>query len=116
MQYSPGLLRFLPRHQGTKELDPTCYHCCVGDLDGLTPLAAGREAEVFLRPDGSVLKLMRSPEYQSRVEREAAALETLAGGGRLAPRLVDVVTIAGRPGLVLEQIAGTDLLTLLARQ
>jgi aminoglycoside phosphotransferase (APT) family kinase protein len=83
--------------------------------DELTPLAAGREAEVFLRPDGAVLKLMRSPEYEDRAEREAAALETLAGG-HLAPRLVDVVWIDGRPGLVLERIAGTDLLTLLMRQ
>ena len=85
----------------------------VGALDGLVPLGAGREAEVFLRPDGSVLKLMRSPDHRLRVEREAAALRTLAGPRHLAPRLHEVVTVDGRPGLVSERIVGTDLMSLL---
>jgi aminoglycoside phosphotransferase (APT) family kinase protein len=85
----------------------------MGALDGLVPLGAGREAEVFLRPDGSVLKLMRSPDHHLRVEREAAALRTLAGPRHLAPRLREVVTVDGRPGLVAERIVGTDLLSLL---
>src|SRR5207244_2376431 len=95
-----------------------CVRCVLsprimGGLDGLVPLGAGREAEVFLRPDGSVLKLMRSPDHQLRVEREAAALQTLAGPRHLAPRLREVVTVDGRPGLVAERIVGTDLLSLL---
>ena len=85
----------------------------MGALDGLVPLGAGREAEVFLRPDGSVLKLMRSPNHQLRVEREAAALRTLAGPRHLAPRLREVVTVDGRPGLVTERVVGTDLMSLL---
>jgi hypothetical protein len=88
----------------------------VGIPEELTPLAGGREAEVFLRPDGSVLKLWRSPDYGPRAEREAAALRTLAGKERLAPRLLDVVTVDGRPGLVAERIEGVDLLTLLSKQ
>ena len=88
----------------------------MGELDGFTPLATGREAEVFMRPDGAALKLMRSADSRDRVEREAAALETLAENGHLAPRLIDVVTVEGRPGLVLERIPGVDLLTLMMRQ
>jgi hypothetical protein len=39
--------------------------------------AEGRTADVLLRPDGSVLKLMRDPDAMPLIEREAAALETV---------------------------------------
>ena len=46
---------------------------------GLVPLAEGREDEqVFVRPDGNVVKVMRSVEQEPRVHREAAALQALA--------------------------------------
>lgn len=81
-----------------------------------TLLAEGREAEVFLQSDGTVLKLMREPSYESRVRREAAALKTLQAQGHAAPVVVDIVTVDDRPGLVMERIEGTDLLTLLGRR
>jgi hypothetical protein len=40
-------------------------------------LGEGREAEVFLQADGSVLKLMRDADHASRVGREAAACSAL---------------------------------------
>jgi aminoglycoside phosphotransferase (APT) family kinase protein len=88
----------------------------MGGLEGLVLLAAGREADVFVRPDGLLVKLMRSPDFATRVDREAAALTTLAGMGHLAPRLEAAVNLDGRPGLVIERIEGLDLLTLLTRR
>jgi aminoglycoside phosphotransferase (APT) family kinase protein len=85
-------------------------------MEGLVPLAAGREAEVFVRPDGLLVKLVRSPDFAIRVDREAAALRALAGMGHLAPRLEAVVNLDGRPGLVIERVEGVDLLTLLMRR
>lgn len=81
----------------------------------LVLLAQGREAEVFLQSDGSVLKLMREPAYGSRVDREAAALRALNNYGYPAPALLGLVTIDGRPGLVMERIPGGNLLMLLGR-
>lgn len=84
--------------------------------EGLTLLAQGREAEIFLRPDGNVLKLMRQPEWANRTEREAAALEALHGDGLAAPEAHGTVTVDGRPGLVMERVDGVDLLTMLGRR
>ncbi len=79
-------------------------------------MAAGREADVFVRPDGLLVKLMRSPNFAIRVDREATALRALAGMGHLAPRFEAVVNLDGRPGLVIERVEGVDLLTLLTRR
>jgi Ser/Thr protein kinase RdoA (MazF antagonist) len=73
-------------------------------------LAAGREADVFVHGDTTVLKLWRDPGYAGRPRTEAAALRALEAAGHLAPRAIDVVTVDGRPGLVLERVDGTDLL------
>ena len=78
-------------------------------------LAEGREAEVFLQPDGRVLKLWRDADHGDRAEREAAALRTLTAAGVPAPRLFDSVTVDGRPGLVVEHVDGLNLLAVLRR-
>jgi Ser/Thr protein kinase RdoA (MazF antagonist) len=79
-------------------------------------LAQGRQAEVFGQPDGTVLKLLRRSSDEPQLRREIAALSALARQGLAAPVVLDVVTIDGRPGVVMERIAGTDLLELLARR
>ena len=71
-------------------------------------LAEGREAEVFLQPDGTVLKLLRDPGAGDRVAREAAALTALAAGDYPAPTLVRTTTVDGRPGLVTTFVDGSD--------
>lgn len=81
-------------------------------MDGLTLLGQGREAEVFGLPDGSVLKLMRDAAQQSALDREAAALASLAAGDDLAPKVRGRVSVTGRPGLVLDRVNGPDLLSL----
>lgn len=90
---------------------PHCYKRVVTGGPGLPLLAEGREAEVFLRPDGTVLKLLRHPAMADRARREHAALAALNAHGTLAPRCMATVEVDGRPGLVLERVAGPDLLT-----
>jgi hypothetical protein len=91
-------------------------HLAVEGDGELVRLAEGREAEVFLRPDGSVLKLMRDPAFEPRVHTEAAVLELLDDQEHLAPRCFGVVTLEGKPGLVEERIVGVDLATLMGRR
>jgi hypothetical protein len=92
---------------------PYCYKRIVTGGHGLTLLAEGREAEVFLRPDGTVLKLLRHPAMAERATREAAALGALNAHGTLAPRCIATVEMDGRPGLVLERVPGPDFLTVM---
>jgi Ser/Thr protein kinase RdoA (MazF antagonist) len=76
-------------------------------------LGEGREAEVYARGADAVVKLYR-PGYHGH-QAEASALAQLDGHG-IAPGLLDVVDHDGRRGLVLERVAGSDMLTLLQRR
>ena len=84
----------------------------TGD-DGRILLAQGREAEVFLQADGTVLKLMRNPDWDELVRREATALNVVRASGHGGLKVYGIVTVGGRPGLVVDRITGTDLLTAL---
>ncbi|MDR7385693.1 phosphotransferase family protein [Promicromonospora iranensis] len=89
-------------------------HSTTGEDAGIGPrLGAGREAEVYAWGVDAVLKLYR-PGYAGH-RAEAAALAGLTGHD-IAPELVDVVEHRGRPGLVLERVAGSDLLDQLRRR
>jgi len=79
-------------------------------------LAEGREAEVFLQPDGTVLKLWRDPGSGDRAGRESAALTALRSAACRVPASLGTVEVAGRPGLLLERVEGEDLLALLGRR
>ena len=83
---------------------------------GLVPLAKGREAEVFVREDGDVVKVMFSASQEPRVLREAAALQALADREHLAPAFREITEVDGRPALVTERVAGEDFLTLLSKK
>jgi aminoglycoside phosphotransferase (APT) family kinase protein len=85
----------------------------AGDPE-LTKIAEGREAELFLLPDGRVLRLVRAgmPHAEERVRLEATALAAAADAGAPVPAVFERVTRDGRPGLVMERLDGRDLLTL----
>jgi len=72
-----------------------------------SPIAAGKEAELFLFGTG-VLKLTRRPGDRGPAEREAANLAAVAPLG-LAPAPGSIVEIDGRWGLVMERIAAPTL-------
>lgn len=76
-------------------------------------LAEGREAEVFLQPDGRVLKLWRLPDDRPKAEREQTVCKLLAP---LAPTVHTLVDVDGRPGLVMDRIEGDSLLAGLQRR
>lgn len=77
----------------------------------MTLLAQGREAEVFLLPDGSVLKLLRLPEWNHLVEREVTALNALRDHSVRAPQVLRTTMVDGRAGLVMDRLEGSDLLS-----
>jgi Ser/Thr protein kinase RdoA (MazF antagonist) len=79
-------------------------------------IAQGREAEVFDRGDGTVLKLFRVGMEGARAGVEAAALAAVAASGVEAPPVVELVTVDGRAGIVLGRVDGTDLLSILERR
>jgi aminoglycoside phosphotransferase (APT) family kinase protein len=76
-------------------------------------LGAGREADVYAYGDGAVLKLYR-PGFDGH-RAEAATLRALDGRA-VAPKLLGVIESDGRTGVVVERVAGPDLLTLLQRR
>lgn len=82
----------------------------------LKKVAEGREAEMFAWEDGKILRLLRDPSAHARNQRQAAAMEAARSKGVRVPAVMEVTTVLGRPGLVMERISGVDLLTLIGRQ
>jgi aminoglycoside phosphotransferase (APT) family kinase protein len=88
-----------------------------GSSDALgTLIADGRQAEVFLRTDGTVLKLFRAAGEAPAAAREADVLSALPALGVRAPRLVAQVTVDGRPGIVMERVDAPDWLRVLGQR
>ena len=76
-------------------------------------LGEGREAQVYARGTDTVVKLYRSGFGGHR--NESLALTALEGHA-VAPLLVETVHCGERVGLVVERLAGSDVLTLVQRQ
>jgi Phosphotransferase enzyme family len=79
-------------------------------------LNEGREADIFDWGGGRVLRLYRSVTADLEARYQADLLRQLAGLGLRVPRVYEVVTVMGRPGIVMERLDGADLLTDLARR
>jgi Ser/Thr protein kinase RdoA (MazF antagonist) len=82
----------------------------------LERLGAGRAAEVFAWDEGTAVKLSREAGGRSSVETEAAALSAARNAGIRVPAPRGFVSHDGRPGLLLERLAGDDLLSIIERQ
>ena len=82
----------------------------------LKKIAEGREAEIFEWEDGKILRLQRDPDSQLRVARQAMAIEAASKSGLRVPAVYGEATAMGRPGLIMERLDGTDVLTLLGNQ
>ncbi|MFL5782050.1 MAG: phosphotransferase family protein [Thermoleophilaceae bacterium] len=87
-------------------------------MTALEKLAEGREAELFLLPDGRVLRLMRAelPNADRIAELEFAAMRAAAAAGAPVPEVYERVERDGRHGVVMERIEGHDLLSLVGRR
>ena len=79
-------------------------------------LGEGREAEIYEWDNGRVLRLLREPAPESRLEVEIAAMRAAAASGVPVPEVFDVVTVDGRPGFVMTRIDGPDLFSLMGRK
>jgi tRNA A-37 threonylcarbamoyl transferase component Bud32 len=85
-------------------------------LRGLRLIGQGREAEIFEWQNGQVLRLLRAPGTIARLAFEVAALEAARSAGVLVPQAYEKVVVDGRPGLVMEHLQGTDLLTMIGQK
>ena len=85
-------------------------------MHDLRLIGQGREAEVFECPDGRVLKLLRASGPRTGLAFEIAALDAARSAGVSVPHTHEEVLIDGRAGLMMERLAGTDLLTTIGRK
>jgi len=72
-------------------------------------LASAKEAEVYLWEEGKVVRLLRRTDGRQQLEREAGAMAAVAGSGGPVPRVFELVHVAGRPGLVMERLSGSEM-------
>jgi tRNA A-37 threonylcarbamoyl transferase component Bud32 len=79
-------------------------------------LGEGREAELFDLGEGHVLRLYRSDKAEGEVRYQANLLQQIGNLGVRVPRVFEVVSTTGRPGIVMERLDGPDLLTDVARR
>ena len=71
---------------------------------------------MFAWEEGKILRLLRDPDGQRSNELQAAAMEAALSCGVRVPVVYGQTTAMGRPGLIMERIEGTDLLTLIGRR
>lgn len=83
---------------------------------GLERVAQGREAEIFAWDEGRVLRLLRRQGGPELVEAEVAAMTAVTAAGVPAPRVYEVVSIDGRPGVVMERVDGPDLFKVIEKK
>jgi aminoglycoside phosphotransferase (APT) family kinase protein len=72
-------------------------------------IGSGHKSEVFVRDDGSILKLF-VPQFVALAPVEAGISQALERAGVAAPRVRELVTVDGRPGIVFGELrAGMTL-------
>ena len=81
------------------------------DTQQLEKIGEGREAEMFAWGDGKILRLLRDPTRRVGVQWEAAAMQTARDRGLPVPAIYGIEEVMGRPGIIMERVDGTDLLT-----
>ena len=87
------------------------------NLDDLTKLGEGREAEIYAWDERTVLRLLRPlPDAAERLSREQLALAAAGAAGAPVPAVHERCDLDGRLGLRMEGGGGLDLLTLLGRE
>jgi thiamine kinase-like enzyme len=72
-------------------------------------VGAGVSSEVFEWSDGNVVKLFR-PKYSHLARTEAKRAAAVHAAGIPSPRVVEVIEVDGRNGIVFERIFGDSLL------
>ena len=86
-----------------------------GMVDLGTRIASGRQAELFVRPGGRVLKLFRPDCRGESIDREILNSQTVYAAGVRAPAILEQIEVDGRRGLLFEQLEGPTLLEQMLR-
>lgn len=74
-------------------------------------LFAGRTAEVYAWSDTEVIKLYQPWVSENTAEQERASTQAALNLGIAVPKVGDIVTVDGRPGLILERIRGVTMMS-----
>jgi aminoglycoside phosphotransferase (APT) family kinase protein len=85
-------------------------------VSGRVRIGQGREAEILDHGDGRVLRLLWNADREPWLDREEAALRAAGAAGAPVPLVYERTRVDGRPGLVMERLDGSDLLTRLGRR
>jgi GNAT superfamily N-acetyltransferase len=111
--------RFYERHgfeaveltdgSGNEEREPDVRYRWVRRSPGAR-IAVGRTAEVYAWGDDAVLKLIRPGMADGMADFEARVAAVVESADLPAPRLLERVTVDGRPGLVYERVVGPSML------
>jgi aminoglycoside phosphotransferase (APT) family kinase protein len=83
---------------------------------GAVKIAEGREAEIFAWGEGRVLRLYRDPACGERADRELLALEAVREALPCAPAPHGRMEWNGRPGILMERLAGSAVLPEIQRR
>src|SRR5438105_15333971 len=79
-------------------------------------IGAGREAEILLWDNGSVLRLMRDPNGMESLQRQAAAVTAAKQAGCPVPWAGAIMWVDGRPGMLVEGVDAPDLASSVPRR
>jgi tRNA A-37 threonylcarbamoyl transferase component Bud32 len=85
------------------------------DLKSLKKIASGGQAEIFEIGSGRVLRLLYNEDYMHLIEYEFKSLEIAKQNGIYVPAVYEIVTVAGRPGIIMERIDGETMAGLLSK-
>lgn len=81
-----------------------------------SPLAVGRTAEIYAWGEGQVLKLFAAGYAEAAIEHEACVAHIVAKAGIHAPPVGDVISVAGRRGILYAKLDGVSMLGQLMRR
>lgn len=84
------------------------------DLEKLTLIAQGGEADLYDIGDGKILRLSRKPTPQT-AEMEQQLFQLLEENGINVPHLYETLEVNGMPGKVMQKISGQSLLDHIVR-
>jgi GNAT superfamily N-acetyltransferase/tRNA A-37 threonylcarbamoyl transferase component Bud32 len=100
---------------GNEEREPDVRYRWVRREPGAR-IAVGRTAEVFGWGDDAVLKLIRPDMPGGMADFEARVAAVVEAADLPAPRLLERVTVDGRPGLAYERVVGPSMLEVVGRR
>jgi aminoglycoside phosphotransferase (APT) family kinase protein len=78
-------------------------------------IGEGHKSEVFLLPDGRILKLF-VPQFASLAPEESELSRMLADCGVQAPRVAETIELDGRPGIVFDNLKAGETLASAVRR